>query len=83
MPKTDGTNKRRPRRGTTPYLVTGPAPGFLNGVCEWTSAVNEKQAILQVARQLEQKYPDIRIYLGDCRAIRHKGKPKNAASGFR
>ena len=70
-----GTEKKRsPRKNTTRFLIVGPAPGFVNGVREYTSAMSEKQAFVQVLKRLEKKYR-IRIYLGDCRAIKQKPKP--------
>ena len=66
--------KRKARSGTFPYLVTGPSPKFINGIFEWTSAISENQAIRQVAKKLEQKYPHMRIYLGDCTATRYEKK---------
>ncbi len=64
--------KRKPRKGTRRFLVSGPVPGFPNGIREWTSAMNEAQAVKQVALRLERKYPDIRIYLGNCTVTKKK-----------
>ena len=60
---------RSPRKNTIRFLIVGPAPGFVNGVREYTSAMNERQAFIQVRMELEKKHR-IRIYLGDCKAIR-------------
>lgn len=59
-------DKRPPRKGSQKFLVSGPAPGFPNGIHEWTSAMNAEQALKQVALRLQKNYPDIRIYLGNC-----------------
>lgn len=68
---------RRPRKGTHPYLVWGDAPGFVNGVREWTSAMTKRQAILQVAEDLKVRHPGTVIYLGNCIAERReRPKPK-------
>ena len=61
--------KRSPRKNTFPFLVAGPVPGLKDEICEWTSAMNEGQALLQIRRRLEKKYR-IRKYLGGCRAIK-------------
>lgn len=67
--------KRAPRKNTFPFLVSGPVPGFLNEIHEWTSAVNEAQALKQVAKRLEKKHPDMVIYLGDCTLTKGKRPP--------
>ena len=61
--------KHSPRKNTIRFLIVGPAPGFVNGVREYTNAMSEKQAFVQVRKKLEEKYR-IQIYLGDCKAIK-------------
>ena len=71
------TKTRKTRKGTHPYLVRGDAPGFVNGVREWTSAMTKAQAILQVAEDLKIRHPGSVIYLGNCTAERReRPKPK-------
>lgn len=70
--------RKSPRKNTYPHLVSGPAPGFPNGVHEWTNAVNERQALKQVALLLEKQYPHMVIYLGDCTVT--KGARRRSAS---
>lgn len=60
------TKQRTPRKGTHRFLVSGPVPGFPSAIREWTSAMNEEQALKQVALRLQKKYPNIKIYLGNC-----------------
>ncbi|MFY9457934.1 MAG: hypothetical protein WAP23_03350 [Candidatus Spechtbacterales bacterium] len=58
--------ERRPRKGTYRFLVSGPVPGFRNEIREWTSEMNEAQALKQVALRLQKRHPGVRIYLGNC-----------------
>ena len=74
------SKSRKPRKGTHPYIVWGDAPGFVNGVCEWTSAMTKAQAILQVAEDLKVRHPGTVIYLGNCTAERRE-RPQPAKNG--
>ena len=64
--------KRSPRKGTYGFLVHGPAPGFPNGVHERTSAMNEEQALKQIALRMQKRHPDMKVYLGNCIVTKSK-----------
>lgn len=65
------TKTQNPRKEKHQYLVWGEAPGFTPvGVFEYVWAYTRAQAVRLVRIRLENKYPTIRIYLGDCTAVR-------------
>ncbi len=67
------TKKRAPRKGTHRFLVSGPVPGFKNEIREWTSAMNEAQALRQVAERLKEKHK-VPVYLGNCTVTKGEAK---------
>jgi len=62
---------REPRKEKHQYLIWGEAPGFDPvGIFEYAWAYTSAQAVKIVRIRLENKYPTLRIYLGNCTAER-------------
>lgn len=63
------------RAGTrSPFCVEADVKG-LGHIKEHTTASSERQAIFQVARALEKKYPNIRIFLENAKGVLAKKSP--------
>ena len=76
------SKKRRPRKGTYPFFVTGPVPNFKHIIREWTSAVHERQALKADAKKAGEKVPPtgLAVYLGDCTVTRGRKNKENDTS---
>ncbi len=63
------------RAGTrNPFCVEADVKG-IGRIKKDTTASSERQAIFQVAKELEQRYPDIRIFLDNIKVTLEKRSP--------